>query len=152
MSLAARDFVELTEDLSASPLWNADLAPTPLARRTWSTYNIAALWIGMAVVITTYTLASGLMQQGMAWWQALATILLGNVVVLVPMMLNAHAGTKYGVSFPVLCRAAFGVRGANVPALLRAIVACGWFGIQTWIGALALDALFGAAWSGWNGI
>ena len=95
----------------------------------------------MAVVITTYTLASGLMQQGMAWWQALGTILLGNVVVLVPMVLNAHAGTKYGVSFPVLCRASFGVRGANVPALLRAIVACGWFGIQTWIGGLALHTL-----------
>ena len=152
MSLAARDFVELTEDVSASPLWNADLAPTPLARRTWSTYNIAALWIGMSVVITTYTLASGLMQQGMTWWQAMATILLGNVVVLVPMILNAHAGTKYGVSFPVLCRASFGVRGANVPALLRAFVACGWFGIQTWIGALALNTLLLALWPGWEGV
>jgi nucleobase:cation symporter-1, NCS1 family len=152
MSLAARDFVELTEDLSASPLWNADLAPTPLARRTWSTYNIAALWIGMSVVITTYTLASGLMQQGMTWWQAMVTILLGNVVVLVPMILNAHAGTKYGVSFPVLCRASFGVRGANVPALLRAFVACGWFGIQTWIGALALNTLLVALWPGWQGV
>src|SRR5687767_4097670 len=139
------DFVELHEDVSSSPLWNPDLAPTPLSRRTWSTYNIAALWIGMAVVITTYTLASGLMQQGLNWWQALMIILLGNTIVLVPMILNAHAGTKYGVSFPVLCRASFGVRGANVPALLRATVACGWFGIQTWIGGLALDALFRAA-------
>jgi NCS1 family nucleobase:cation symporter-1 len=139
-------------DLSASPLWNPDLAPTPPERRTWSTYNIAALWIGMSVVITTYTLASGLMSQGMTWWQAMVTILLGNTIVLIPMILNAHAGTKYGVSFPVLCRAAFGVRGANVPAILRAIVACGWFGIQTWIGALALDALFTAAWPGWAGI
>ena len=117
-----------------SPLWNPDLAPTPPERRTWSTYNIAALWIGMSVVITTYTLASGLMQQGMNWWQAMVTILLGNTIVLVPMVLNAHAGTKYGISFPVLCRASFGVRGANLPAILRAIVACGWFGIQTWIG------------------
>ena len=138
MTAPAPDFVELVEDVSASPLWNPDLAPTPLEQRTWSTYHIAALWIGMAVVITTYTLASGLMAQGMTWWQALSVILLGNVVVLVPMVLNAHAGTKYGVSFPVLCRASFGVRGANVPALLRAIVACGWFGIQTWIGGLAL--------------
>jgi NCS1 family nucleobase:cation symporter-1 len=146
------DFVELTEDVSASPLWNPDLAPTPLSRRTWSTYHIAALWIGMAVVITTYTLASGLMQQGMTWWQALATILLGNVIVLIPMVLNAHAGTKYGVSFPVLCRAAFGVKGANLPAILRAIVACGWFGIQTWIGGLALNELLKAAWSGWGGV
>jgi nucleobase:cation symporter-1, NCS1 family len=101
-------------------------------------------------VITTYTLASGLMQQGMHWWQAMVTILLGNTIVLVPMVLNAHAGTKYGVPFPVLCRASFGVRGANLPALLRAIVACGWFGIQTWIGGLALDALLTAAWSGWS--
>src|SRR5476649_1551099 len=146
---AGADFVEVTEDLSHSPLWNRDLAPTTLAQRTWGTYHIAALWIGMSVVITTYTLASGLMQQGMTWWQALVTILAGNSVVLVPMILNAHAGTKYGISFPVLCRAAFGVRGANVPALLRAVVACGWFGIQTWIGALALDALLSAAWSGW---
>ena len=146
------DFVEVEEDLSASPLWNADLAPTPLARRTWSTYHIAALWIGMSVVVTTYTLASGLMQQGMTWWQALLTILLGNVVVLVPMVLNAHAGTRYGISYPVLCRAAFGVRGANVAGLLRAVVACGWFGIQTWIGGLALDALLTAAWSGWAGV
>jgi NCS1 family nucleobase:cation symporter-1 len=146
------DFVTTDEDLRDSPLWNADLAPTPLARRTWSTYNIAALWIGMSVVITTYTLASGLMSQGMNWWQAMATILLGNCVVLIPMVLNAHAGTKYGISFPVLCRASFGVRGANVAAILRAIVACGWFGIQTWIGALALDALLGAAWPGWHNL
>jgi nucleobase:cation symporter-1, NCS1 family len=143
------DFVDVAEDLSGSPLWNPDLAPTPLARRTWSTYHIAALWIGMSVVITTYTLASGLMQQGMMWWQAMATILLGNAIVLVPMVLNAHAGTKYGVSFPVLCRASFGVRGANVPAILRALVACGWFGIQTWIGGLALHILLTAAWPGW---
>jgi nucleobase:cation symporter-1, NCS1 family len=146
------DFVTTEEDLSRSPLWNPDLAPTPLERRTWSTYNIAALWIGMSVVITTYTLASGLMSQGMTWWQAMVTILLGNTIVLLPMILNAHAGTRYGISFPVLCRASFGVRGANVPAILRAIVACGWFGIQTWIGALAMDALFSAAWAGWSGL
>src|SRR5690242_2736080 len=144
-----KDFVELTEDVSASPLWNPDLAPTTIASRTWSTYHIAALWIGMSVVITTYTLASGLMQQGMTWWQAMLTILLGNVIVLLPMILNAHAGTKYGVSFPVLCRASFGVRGANIPAILRALVACGWFGIQTWIGALALNTLIIAAWPAW---
>jgi NCS1 family nucleobase:cation symporter-1 len=144
------DFVTTTEDLSASPLWNHDLAPTAIERRTWSTYNIAALWIGMSVVITTYTLASGLISQGMNWWQAMVTILLGNCIVLIPMVLNAHAGTKYGISFPVLCRASFGVRGANVAAMLRAVVACGWFGIQTWIGALALNALLGAAWPGWK--
>ena len=146
------DFVELHDDVSHSPLWNKDLAPTAASRRTWSTYNIAALWIGMAVVITTYTLASGLMDQGMTWSQALFTILLGNTIVLVPMILNAHAGTKYGISFPVLCRAAFGVKGANVPAILRAIVACGWFGIQTWIGGLALNALIAAINPAWANI
>jgi NCS1 family nucleobase:cation symporter-1 len=145
-------FVTTDEDLTHSPLWNPDLAPTSLARRTWSTYNIAALWIGMSVVITTYTLASGMMTQGMTWWQAMVTILLGNTIVLIPMILNAHAGTKYGISFPVLCRAAFGVRSANVPALLRAVVACGWFGIQTWIAALALNTLLTAAWSGWASV
>jgi NCS1 family nucleobase:cation symporter-1 len=142
----------LNADISTSPLWNPDLAPTPPERRTWSTWNIAALWIGMSVVITTYTLASGLIQQGMTWWQAMLTILLGNVIVLVPMILNAHAGTKYGVSFPVLCRAAFGVKGANVPAVLRALVACGWFGIQTWIGGLALNTLLTAAVPAWASV
>lgn len=141
-----------TMSIADSPLWNEDLAPTTPERRTWSTYNIAALWIGMSVVITTYTLASGLMIQGMNWWQALVTILLGNVIVLIPMILNAHAGTKYGVSFPVMCRASFGTVGANVPAMLRAVVACGWFGIQTFIGALALNTLLTAAWSGWAGV
>jgi len=145
MPVMSADMSELRD----SPLWNEDLAPTPPERRTWSTYHIAALWIGMAVVITTYTLASSLMSQGMTWAEALFTILLGNTIVLIPMMLNAHAGTKYGVSFPVLCRASFGVRGANVPAMLRAGVACGWFGIQTWIGGLALDALFTAAFPAW---
>lgn len=149
---ADTEYAATLGDLSASPLWNSDLAPTPPSRRTWSTWNIAALWIGMSVVITTYTLASGLMSAGMNWWQALLTILLGNSIVLVPMMLNAHAGTKYGISFPVLCRASFGVRGANVPALLRAGVACGWFGIQTWIGGLALNALLTAAFPGWANV
>jgi len=144
-----RDFEELTEDVSQSPLWNHDLAPTTIKQRTWSTWNIAALWIGMSVVITTYTLAGGFIEAGMNWWQAMITILLGNTIVLIPMILNAHAGTKYGVSFPVLSRAAFGTKGANVPAMLRAIVACGWFGIQTWIGGTALDALFSVMSPGW---
>src|SRR5215210_7043085 len=144
-----RDFEELHVDISKSPLWNHDLAPTTIRERTWSTWNIAALWIGMSVVITTYTLAGGFIEAGMNWWQAMITILLGNTIVLIPMMLNAHAGTKYGVSFPVLCRAAFGTKGANVPAILRAIVACGWFGIQTWIGGTAIDALFSVMSSGW---
>ena len=138
--------------VSASPLYNEDLAPTEPEERTWTTYNIAALWIGMAIVITTYTLASGLMAAGMNWWQALLTISLGNVIVLISMLLNAHAGTKYGVPFPVFVRASFGVRRANFAAIARALVACGWFGIQTWIGGLALDALLTVAWSGWAGV
>jgi NCS1 family nucleobase:cation symporter-1 len=135
----ATDFVELHDDVSASPLWNKDLAPTTIAQRTWSTWNIAALWIGMSVVITTYTIAGGMISDGMTWWQAMFTVLLGNFIVLIPMCLNAHAGTKYGVSFPVLLRSSFGTKGANIPAILRAIVACGWFGIQTWIGGEAID-------------
>ena len=147
-----RDFVELHTDVSQSPLWNRDLAPTTIKERTWSTWNIAALWIGMSVVITTYTLAGGFIEAGMNWWQAMITILLGNTIVLIPMILNAHAGTKYGVSFPVLSRAAFGTKGANIPAMLRAIVACGWFGIQTWIGGTAIDALFGVMFPAWNSL
>lgn len=150
--MAKQEFVELNEDVSASPLWNADLAPTSVEQRTWTTWNIAALWIGMSVVITTYMLGGGFIAQGMKWWQAMLTILLGNCIVLVPMILNAHAGTKYGISFPVLLRASFGTKGANIPAILRAIVACGWFGIQTWIGGTAIDALLTAVWSGWAGI
>ena len=150
IAFTQRDFEELKHDVSHSPLWNKDLAPTTIKERTWSTWNIAALWIGMSVVITTYTLAGGFIEAGMNWWQAMITILLGNTIVLIPMILNAHAGTKYGVSFPVLCRASFGTRGANVPAILRAIVACGWFGIQTWIGGTAIDALFGVMSPGWT--
>lgn len=152
MKDARTQFSELQEDVSASPLWNADLAPTTIEQRTWSTWNIAALWIGMSVVITTYTLAGGFIEAGMTWWQAMITILLGNTIVLIPMVLNAHAGTKYGVSFPVLARASFGTKGANIPAILRAIVACGWFGIQTWIGGTAIDALFTTLWPGWASI
>ncbi len=119
-------------------LGNEDLRPTPPEGRTWSVLNIAALWVGMAVCIPTYTLASGLVAKGWSWQASVAAIALGNVVVLIPMLLNAHAGTRYGIPFPVLVRASFGVRGANLPALLRAFVACGWFGINTYIGGSAL--------------
>lgn len=128
---------------STASLSNEDLAPVPLARRTWRTWNFAALWISMAACIPTYMLASSLIGGGMNWWQAILTIFLGNVIVLVPMVLNAHAGTRYGIPFPVYCRAAFGTKGANIPALLRALVACGWFGIQCWIGGEAIHKILG---------
>jgi NCS1 family nucleobase:cation symporter-1 len=124
-----------------SALYNPDLAPVAPERRTWGTYNYASLWVAMSVCIPTYMLASGLIAGGMNWWQAVGTILLGNVIVLIPMLLNAHAGTKYGIPFPVYVRASFGVRGANVPAILRALVACGWFGIQCWIGGQAIYSM-----------
>src|SRR5438477_1187324 len=129
---------ELTEDLSASPYYNRDMAPVPAAGRKWGMWDMAALWVSMSACIPTYMLASSLIDGGMNWWQAVLTVFLGNVVVLIPMVLNAHAGTRYGIPFPVYCRASFGVRGANFPAMLRALVACGWFGIQTWIGGFAL--------------
>jgi NCS1 family nucleobase:cation symporter-1 len=122
-------------------LTNEDLAPVPAAQRTWSLWNFAALWVSMAACIPTYMLASSLIGGGMNWWQAVLTIFLGNAIVLVPMILNAHAGTRYGIPFPVYCRAAFGTLGANVPALLRALVACGWFGIQAWIGGEAIHKI-----------
>ncbi len=129
-----------------STLINEDLAPTTAAHRTWGTYNYIALWFSMSMEITTYQLASSLIAKGMDWKQAVGTVLLGNLIVLIPMLLNAHAGAKYGIPFPVFIRAPFGVRGANVPAILRALVACGWFGIQTWIGGTAIHSMLLVVW------
>jgi NCS1 family nucleobase:cation symporter-1 len=129
------------QSMRASSLYNEDLAPIPHERRSWGTYNYAALWIAMSVNIPTYLLASSMIAGGMSWKQAIFTVFLGNVLVLIPMLLNAHAGAEYGIPFPVFARSAFGVLGANVPAMLRALVACGWFGIQTWIGGEAIYAM-----------
>ncbi|HYW66814.1 MAG TPA: NCS1 family nucleobase:cation symporter-1 [Candidatus Dormibacteraeota bacterium] len=129
-------------------LYNPDLAPIPAEKRSWGTYNYASLWVAMSVCIPTYMLASGLIAGGMSWIQAVLTILLGNLIVLIPMLLNAHAGTRYGIPFPVFVRASFGVRGANVPAILRALVACGWFGIQAWIGGQAIYSMLRILWPG----
>lgn len=126
------------DNITQSPLYSEDLAPIYPQNRTWGIWNYAALWISMSLCIPTYMLASSLIEGGMNWWQAIFTIFLGNTIVLIPMILNGHAGTKYGIPFPVFARAAFGVKGANIPAILRAIVACGWFGIQTWIGGSAI--------------
>src|SRR4051794_38548227 len=138
--------VELSDRavIESSPLYNEDLAPVPIAKRTWTTYNYAALWVSMAHCIPTYMLASGLIASGMNWWQALLTVGLGNTIVLIPILLNSHPGTKYGIPFPVFARAAYGTIGSNLPALMRALVACGWFGIQAWIGGQALQTLFAA--------
>ncbi len=138
------------EEARGSRLYNEDLAPVPVAKRTWTTWDYAALWISMAHGIPTYSLASSMIGSGMNWWQALLTILLGNVIVLAPILLNSHPGTKYGIPYPVFARAAYGTTGANLPALMRALVACGWFGIGTWIGGKALQVFLVSINPGWR--
>lgn len=144
--------VELVNEdcIKSSSFFNHDLAPVPVAKRNWSTYNFAALWVSMSACIPTYMLSSGLIASGMNWWQALMTILLGNIIVLIPILLNSHPGTKYGIPFPVFARAAYGTVGSNLPALMRALVACGWFGIQAWIGGQALHTFLAAMVPGWK--
>lgn len=131
-----------------SALWNEDLAPTDPARRDWDWQAYAALWVAMVVCVPTYLLAAGLVGEGMAWWQAVLTVLLGNLIVLAPMMLIGHAGTKYGVPFPVLLRSSFGTKGAKIPALARGLVACGWFGINCWVGGSAIYVILNALTNG----
>jgi NCS1 family nucleobase:cation symporter-1 len=138
------------QDIQSSPLYNHDLAPVSGERRSWTTYNYAALWVSMSVNILTYILAANLVRGGMNWKQAVMTIFLGNTIVLAPMLLNSHPGARYGVPFPVLARASFGVLGANIAAVLRALVACGWFGIQSWIGGEAINTLLGTIWPAWR--
>lgn len=128
----------MTIENQNNPLWNEDLAPTTAGQRTWTATHYAALWVSMAISVPAYMLASGLMSEGMNWWQAVLTVFLGNVIVLIPMVLIGHTGAKHGIPFPVLARTSFGVKGAQLPAILRAIVACGWFGIQTWLGGQAI--------------
>jgi NCS1 family nucleobase:cation symporter-1 len=130
--------------------WSVDLAPVPPSQRKWGLRDVIALWVALSACIPTYMLASSMIEEGMNWLQAVATIFLGNLIVLIPMVLNAHAGTKYGIPFPVLCRASFGIRGANVPAMLRALVACGWFGIQCWIGGWAIYKVLEIYQPHWN--
>jgi NCS1 family nucleobase:cation symporter-1 len=138
------------KDIQSSSLYNQDLAPAGPEKRTWTTYNYAALWVSMSVNILTYMLAASLIQGGMNWKQAVLTVFLGNTIVLAPMLLNSHPGARYGIPFPVLARASFGVLGANIAAVLRALVACGWFGIQSWIGGEAINTLLGTVWPAWR--
>ncbi|HEV2330664.1 MAG TPA: NCS1 family nucleobase:cation symporter-1 [Verrucomicrobiae bacterium] len=153
MNAAPSDFAasaaDVRLDIEQSRLFSCDLAPVPAQGRRWGMLSFVALWVSMSACIPTYMLASSLIGGGMNWWQAVLTVFLGNVVVLVPMLLNAHAGTRYGIPFPVYCRASFGTRGANVPAILRALVACGWFGIQAWIGGDAIYKI-GVTLLKWN--
>lgn len=143
-----QEIVELTEDVSSSPLYSEDLAPTPKNQRTWSVWNLTALWVGMAVCIPTYLLASYMMKTGLSWLEALLIIGIANLIITIPMVLNGHAGVKYGVPFPVIGRSAFGTKGIHIPSVVRGIVACGWFGVNTWLGGLALYSIFIAATGG----
>jgi NCS1 family nucleobase:cation symporter-1 len=142
----------ICRQVEGSRLYNEDLAPAGVRRRTWGTWNIMAMWISISVVVTTYTLASGLMAAGMNWWQALMTVGLANIVVLIPMLLNAHVGVRYGIPFPVFVRSSFGTTGANFAALSRALVGCGWFGIQTWLGGLAISGILTELVPAWAGV
>lgn len=150
MRRAANELYEFAQPPDDPTLSNPDLVPTRIAQRTWTTYHMASLWVGLSVCIPTYMLAASLVGGGMNWAQAIVTIMLGNLIVCVPMVLIAHAGTRFGIPFPVLARASFGVRGSNVPALLRAVVACGWFGIQTWIGGQAIYTMLKVAFPQWE--
>ena len=142
--------LEVGEDIASSPRYNEDIAPTRAAQRTWSRWNVAALWVGMAICVPTYTLGGVLTAYfGLSVSEALWTILIANVVVLVPLTLNAFPGTRYGIPCPVVLRASFGIIGSNVPSLIRALVACGWFGVQTMFGGIAIHLMFSAISDGW---
>ena len=142
--------VTLSKSVTESDYFNEDLAPTKMSERTWGTGNIAALWVGMAVCVPTYTLGGVLTTYfGLSVMEALFTILLANIVVLIPLTLNAFPGTKFGIPFPVVLRSSFGIVGSNIPCLIRGFVACGWFGIQTMFGGLAIHLFFSAISDGW---
>jgi len=142
--------LEVGADLAGSPRFNNDIAPTKTAQRTWNTWHIAALWIGMAICVPTYTLGGVLTTYfGLSVGEALWCVFIANVIVLIPLTLNAFGGTKFGIPFPVMLRSSFGMIGSNVPALIRALVACGWFGIQTLFGGIAVHLMLSALFSSW---
>ncbi len=138
------------EDIANSPRYNEDIAPTRAEQRTWSRWNVASLWVGMAICVPTYTLGGVLTAYfGLSVTEALWTIFVANIVVLIPLTLNAYPGTRYGIPCPVVLRSSFGIIGSNVPALVRAIVACGWFGVQTLFGGIAIHLLLSAMFESW---
>jgi len=142
--------LDVGDDIANSPRYNDDIAPTRASQRTWSRWNVASLWVGMAICVPTYTLGGVLTAYfGLSVSEALWTILVANIVVLIPLTLNAFPGTRYGIPCPVVLRASFGIVGSNVPSLIRAIVACGWFGVQTLFGGIAIHLLLSALFDGW---
>src|SRR5471032_288080 len=148
------DVITLTPSAVASvaangALWNDDLRPCTLAEHSWAGSKFAFLWIGMCLCVPTYSLASGMIALGMSWIEAVAAVFTGSVAVLIPILLVSHAGTKYGIPYPVFARLWFGTRGAHLPALARAVIAAGWFGINSWFGGLALDAILGRLAPAW---
>ncbi|MDA8193839.1 MAG: NCS1 family nucleobase:cation symporter-1 [Thermaerobacter sp.] len=140
----------MVDSVDSQRFSNPDLMPTEPSQRGWNLYNYATLWIGMSHNVATYMLAAGLIALGMNWWEAILTIILGNIIVLIPILLNSHAGTKYGIPFPVLARAPFGLSGATIPAVLRGLVAAGWFGINAAIGGDAVNSLAALVVPGWS--
>lgn len=145
--------LEIEDDVMSSQHFNHDIAPTKVVERTWTKWNVAALWVGMAVCVPTYTLGGVLTSFfGLDVKEALLTILIANLIILIPLTLNACAGTKYGIPFPVLLRSSFGIIGSNVPCLIRAVVACGWFGIQTLFGGIAIHILLSHLVPGWESL
>ncbi|MFD2617868.1 NCS1 family nucleobase:cation symporter-1 [Terrilactibacillus laevilacticus] len=138
--------------LESSHMWNEDLRPTTIKEHSWSGMNFSTLWIGMCLCIPSYTMASGMISLGMNWWQAILTIFLGNIIVLIPILLNSHAGTKFGIPYPVFARMWFGSKGAHIPTMARAIVSAGWFGINTWIGTTAIDTLLSSSMKAWGNV
>jgi NCS1 family nucleobase:cation symporter-1 len=142
--------LDVGEDIANSPRFNEDIAPTRAEQRTWTRWNVASLWVGMAICVPTYTLGGVLTAYfGLSVSEALWTILIANIVVLVPLTLNAYPGTRYGIPCPVVLRASFGIIGSNVPSLIRALVACGWFGVQTLFGGIAIHLMLAAMFDSW---
>jgi nucleobase:cation symporter-1, NCS1 family len=132
-----------TSDLPAisDTLYNADLAPTTRAGRTWSAYSIFTLWANDVHSLGNYAFAIGLFALGLGAWQILLSFLLGAVLLFLLLSLSGFMGEKLGVPFPVMSRIAFGIRGAHLAGMLRGGVAIVWFGIQTYLASVVLRVM-----------